>query len=62
MLEFGRLIPEFAGGNIEFAIAVDVTNGDAFVVVFVKQLHAPLLLRSTFVLASLLSRYANREC
>ncbi len=61
LLEFGRLIPKFTGGNIEFAVPVDVTNGDTFVVVLVKQPHTPLLLRSTLVFISLLRRCANRE-
>jgi len=40
-LEVGCLIPEFAGGNIEFAIAVDVTNGNSRVARFPNDCCGP---------------------
>ena len=51
LLEVGGLIPELAGGDVGFAVPVDVADGDAFVVVLVELLHAPLVLRSDFAIS-----------
>ena len=59
MLKVGGLIPEFAGGNVGFAVPIDITDGDAFVVVLMELLHAPLVLRSGVVLSFRCSRYGE---
>ena len=51
LLEVGCLIPEFTGGDIEFAIPIDVADSGSFVVVFVELLDTPFDFRRTFAFA-----------